>query len=293
MLPSPIHAPYCFGCRNNVIVRETGQAPWEDRMDLGLQGKTALVCASSHGLGFATASRLGREGASVAICGRDAEAVATARRRIEAEGSKAYAMTVDLSDADDRIRLVCGVEAALGPIDIAVLNTGGPPTGPFESLSLDQWQGAFKSLIEPAVHLSQLVLPGMAARKWGRVLAVTSFVARQPAELMVLSNSLRASVIGLMRTLANEYGPHGVTVNSILPGYILTDRMRNVARSQAAAKGSPADQAFSRIEADIPLGRLGRPQEFGDLAAFLVSEAASYVTGAAITIDGGLSKGVY
>ena len=262
-------------------------------MDLGLQGKTALVCASSHGLGFATASRLAREGAAVVICGREAEAVAAAQKQIHSVGGKAVGFAVYLSDAGDRKNLAREAEAALGPIDIAVLNTGGPPTGPFESLSLDQWQEAFKSLIEPAVHLSQLVLPGMAARKWGRILAVTSFVAREPAELMVLSNSLRASVIGLMRSLANEYGPHGVTVNSILPGYILTDRMRKVAASQAAARGLPADQAFSRIEANIPLGRLGKPEEFGDLAAFLVSEAASYVTGTAITIDGGLSKGVY
>jgi 3-oxoacyl-[acyl-carrier protein] reductase len=262
-------------------------------MDLGVEGKVALVCASSHGLGFATAARLAREGAAVVICGRDPGAVDAARGQIAAEGGKAIGIAADLSDTDDRVRLIQEVQAALGAIDIAVLNTGGPPTGIFESIGLDQWQGAYKSLVETVVHLSQLVLPGMAAKKWGRVLAVTSFVARQPADLMALSNSLRAAVIGLMRTLANEYGPHGITVNSILPGYILTDRMRKVARAQAEAKGLPADQAFDRIAANIPLGRLGDPDEFGNLAAFLVSEAASYVTGTAITIDGGLSKGVY
>lgn len=262
-------------------------------MDLGVKGKIALVCASSHGLGFATASRLAREGASVVICGRDGDAVASARQQIQAEGGSALGFAVNLSDPGDRVRLVRDIEKALGHIDIAVLNTGGPPTGLFQSLGLEQWQDAYKSLIEPVVHLSQLVLPNMAARKWGRILAVTSFVAREPADLMALSNSLRASVIGLMRTLANEYGPHGVTVNSILPGYILTDRMRKVARAQAEAKGVAADRAFDAIEANIPLGRLGRPGEFGDLAAFLVSEAASYVTGTAVTIDGGLSKGVY
>jgi 3-oxoacyl-[acyl-carrier protein] reductase len=262
-------------------------------MDLGVKGKVALVCASSHGLGFATASRLAREGASVVICGRDADAVESARSHIEAEGGRAIGVAVNLNDAQDRVRLVREAQSALGPIDIAVLNTGGPPTGPFASIGLDQWQDAYKSLVETVVHLSQLVLPGMVEKKWGRVLAVTSFVARQPADLMALSNSLRASVIGLMRTLANEYGPHGITVNSILPGYILTDRMRKVARAQAEAKGLPADQAFDRIAANVPLGRLGDPHEFGNLAAFLVSEAASYVTGTAITIDGGLSKGVY
>jgi 3-oxoacyl-[acyl-carrier protein] reductase len=262
-------------------------------MDLGVKGKVALVCASSHGLGFATASRLAREGAAVVVCGRDPDAVDSARERIAAGGGKALGIAANLSDAKDRLRLVREVQSSLGAIDIAVLNTGGPPTGRFDSIGLDQWQDAYKSLVETVVHLSQLVLPGMVAKKWGRVLAVTSFVAREPAELMALSNSLRASVIGLMRTLANEYGPHGITVNSILPGYILTDRMRKVARAQAEAKGLPPDQAFDRIAMNIPLGRLGNPDEFGNVAAFLVSEAASYVTGTAITIDGGLSKGVY
>ena len=262
-------------------------------MDLGVMGKVALVCASSRGLGFATASRLAREGASVVICGRDPDAVESAKSQITADGGKAIGIAVDLTSTDDRIRLIGEVRSALGPVDIAVLNTGGPPTGTFAAIGLDQWQEAYKSLVETVVHLSQLVLPGMVEKKWGRVLAVTSFVARQPADLMALSNSLRASVIGVMRTLANEYGPHGITVNSILPGYILTDRMRKVARSQAEARGLPADQAFDRIAANIPLGRLGDPHEFGNLAAFLVSEAASYVTGTAITIDGGLSKGVY
>jgi 3-oxoacyl-[acyl-carrier protein] reductase len=259
-------------------------------MDLGVNGKVALVCASSHGLGFATASRLAREGASVVITGRDADAVAAATREI---GSQAIGIPVDLGKSDDRQRLVQEVNAKLGTIDIAVLNTGGPPTGTFQNLTLDQWQGAYLSLVEPVVHLSQLVLPGMVEKKWGRILAVTSFVARQPADLMALSNSLRASVIGAMRTISNEYGAHNITVNSILPGYILTDRMRKVARAQVEAKGQPADGAFDAIAANISLGRLGRPEEFGDLAAFLVSEVASYVTGQAITIDGGLSKGVY
>jgi 3-oxoacyl-[acyl-carrier protein] reductase len=259
-------------------------------MDLGVKGKVALVCASSHGLGFATASRLAREGASVVVTGRDADAVAAAVREI---GPQALGIPVDLGKSDDRQRLVGEIQARLGPIDIAVMNTGGPPTGVFESLSLEEWQGAFHSLVEPVVHLSQLVLPGMVAKKWGRILAVTSFVARQPADLMSLSNSLRAAVNGVMRTLANEYGRHGITVNSILPGYILTDRMRKVARSQAEAKGLPADMAFEAIAANVPLGRLGEPHEFGNLAAFLVSDAASYVTGQAITIDGGLSKGIY
>ena len=262
-------------------------------MDLGLNGKVALVCASSHGLGFATARKLAREGASVAICGRHAGSVEDARRRIADEGGRVLGLSVDLRDADERETLVRSVEEALGRIDIAILNTGGPPAGRFEDLSLDQWQTAYTTLVETAVHLSRLVLPGMVSGQWGRILAVTSFVARQPTELMALSNSLRAAVIGLMRTLANEYGPRGITANSILPGYILTDRMRNIAATQAASAGVPAESAFDRIAAQTALRRLGDPEEFANLAAFLVSDAASYVTGAAVTIDGGLAKGVY
>lgn len=259
-------------------------------MDLGVKGKVALVCASSHGLGFATASRLAREGASVVITGRDAEAVAAAVKDI---GGNTLGIPVDLGKSDERQRLVAETQAKFGAIEIALMNTGGPPTGIFESLSVEQWQGAFHGLVEPVVHLAQLILPGMVEKKWGRILAVTSFVARQPADLMSLSNSLRSAVNGVAKTLANEYGAHNITVNSILPGYILTDRMRKVAKSQAEAKGLPADMAFETIAANIPLGRLGNPEEFGDLAAFLLSDRASYITGQAITIDGGLSKGVY
>jgi len=262
-------------------------------MDLGVAGKTALVCASSQGLGFATARRLALEGASVVVCGRHQDSVDAAANAIASEGGKALGLAVDLGDLEQRIQLIRTVEERLGSIDIAVLNTGGPPTGVFESITLAQWQAAYSSLVETVVHLAQLVLPGMAARKWGRVLAVTSFVARQPSDLMVLSNSLRASVIGLMRTLANEYGPHGVTVNSILPGYILTDRMRNVAKSQAEARGADPATAFDRIAVNSALRRIGDPDEFANVAAFLVSQSASYVTGSAITVDGGLSKGVY
>src|SRR5258708_6913721 len=151
-------------------------------MDLGVKGKVALVCASSHGLGFATASRLAREGASVVICGRDPDAVAAARDEIAAWAGKVLGFSVNLAHADGRVKLIHDIEAALGTIDIVVLNTGGPPVGKFENLWLDQWRDAYANLVETVVHLSQLVLPGMAAKKWGRVLAVASYVAREPGE---------------------------------------------------------------------------------------------------------------
>lgn len=262
-------------------------------MDLGVTGKRALICASSHGLGFATAHRLAMEGARVVVCGRGADTVEAARVRIAAEGGEAIGIVADLGDRAGRESLVAEVTRALGGIDMLLLNTGGPPMASVAALTLDQWQRAYETLVESVVHLSQLVLPGMAERKWGRVLAVTSFVTREPAGLMGLSNSLRAAVNGLMKTLASEYGPHGVTVNAILPGYILTDRLRSFAQTQAQAKGLPADRAFDSIAANVPLGRLGEPVEFGKVAAFLLSDAASYVTGTTITVDGGLARGVH
>jgi 3-oxoacyl-[acyl-carrier protein] reductase len=143
------------------------------------------------------------------------------------------------------------------------------------------------------VHLSQLALPGMVDRGWGRILAITSFVARQPADQLVLSNSLRASVNGLMRSIANEYGSSGVTANSLLPGYILTERMDRVAQAQADQAGRTEEQGLADLCRTVPVGRIGKPRELANVAAFLVSEAASYVTGAAITVDGGLVRTVF
>ena len=173
-------------------------------MDLEINGKVALVCASSHGLGFATASRLAREGASVVVCGRDPVAVAAAHSEIAGRGSMVLGFAVNLTDADSRVKLTRDFETALGTIDVAVLNTGGSPVGKCEGQTLDQWRDAYGNLLEPVTHLSQLARPGMATKKWGHVLAVASYVAREPAELMGPSNSLRAWVIWLKPTLANE-----------------------------------------------------------------------------------------
>lgn len=259
-------------------------------MDLGLQGKTALVCGSSKGLGFEIARTLAREGVSVALCSRNQDELAQAADRIIAEGGHARFFAADLSVHKDRTSLVESCRSVLGGIDIAVLNTGGPPTGSFATLPLDAWNDAYRKLVESSVHLAQLVLPSMVERNWGRLLAITSFVTRQPANQLILSNSLRASVNGLMRSIANEYGRHGVTANSVLPGYIRTERMETVVRAQGQASGRDVE---ADLHAQIPLGRLGTPDELAKVVTFLASDAAAYITGAAITVDGGLVKTVF
>jgi 3-oxoacyl-[acyl-carrier protein] reductase len=262
-------------------------------MDLGLTGKVALVCASTQGLGFEIARTLAEEGASVVICGRDRDRVDAAIAGIAGTGGAAAGIAADLTTAQGRQAVIEKAIMAFSGLDIAILNGGGPPPGRFENFDLSNWENAYRQLVESSVHLSQLALPGMVDRGWGRILAITSFVARQPADQLVLSNSLRASVNGLMRSIANEYGSSGVTANSLLPGYILTERMDRVAQAQADQAGRTEEQGLADLCRTVPVGRIGKPRELANVAAFLVSEAASYVTGAAITVDGGLVRTVF
>jgi len=253
-------------------------------VDLGLQGRAALVCASSKGLGRATALRLAAEQVNIILCSRDKDALAKVVEDIATLGGACLAVAADLNSPADRERVVkLGVDR-FGVIDIAVLNTPGPPPGVFADHSLETWRAAYETVLEPVVHLAQLVLPAMEAQGFGRILANTSFTARAPANRMVLSNSLRGAVVGLIKSIANEYAARGVTANCILPGYFLTDRMRTVVSAQSNAEA---------IVKDIPVGRWGDPDEFGAVSAFLVSQLAGYVTGAAFTLDGGLVRSVY
>jgi 3-oxoacyl-[acyl-carrier protein] reductase len=262
-------------------------------VDLGLRGRIALVCASSKGLGRATALRLAAEQASVILCGRDEEALTKVAEEIVAHGGACLPVTADLTSASDRERLTRQGVERFGAIDIAVLNTAGPPTGRFEEHSLETWNEAYRTVLEPVVHIAQLVLPGMSERKFGRILANASFTARAPADRLVLSNSLRGAVVGLIKSIANEYGAHGVTANCILPGYFLTDRMRSVVSAQSGADAAAGRPLGETIVKDIPVGRWGDPDEFAAVSAFLVSQLAGYVTGAAFTLDGGLVRSVY
>ena len=256
-------------------------------MNLGLRGKVALVAASSKGLGRAVAEELAAEGAHLVICARGQQALEEAAESIRQRSPvKVVDVAADVSDPEDAARVVKVALEEFGQVDILVTNSGGPPSGSFESLTSEMWDAATRLLLKSAIELTRAVLPGMKERRWGRILNVTSIAAKQPIEGLMLSNSLRAAVIGFARTLANEVAPFNVTVNNLLPGYTRTDRVQDLALA-AGGKGGSSTDIISRWEKEIPMGRLGEPREFAALAAFLASERASYITGSSIAVDGG------
>src|SRR5712664_4468672 len=257
-------------------------------MDLGLKNKVALVAAASRGLGRAVAEELAAEGASLVICSRNAETINnTANEITKATGAEVLALAADVSQADDVVHLVRSGIERFGRIDILVTNSGGPPAGQFESFRQEDWEAATRLLLFSAVELARNVLPGMKERRWGRILNITSIAVKQPVENLILSNSLRAGVTGFARTLANEVASAGITVNNILPGYTLTERLEELAAMMADKQGISSAEFKARWEQEIPMKRLGEPREFAALAAFLVSERASYITGTSIQVDGG------
>jgi len=263
-------------------------------MDLGLKDKVSLVAAASQGLGRAVADELAAEGANLIICSRRQDKLDAVAQEIEERSSiRVAAVAGDLSQINDIQRIVeHGIER-FGRIDILVTNIGGPPAGKFDSLSQQQWDAAARSLLTSVVALTRLVLPGMKDRGWGRILNITSIAAKQPVENLILSNSLRAAVTGFAKTLADEVAEFGVTVNNILPGYTLTERVEQLARTIADKDGVEIDEVKRRWEAQIPMRRLGRPEEFAALAVFLVSERASYITGSSVAADGGWIRGLF
>jgi 3-oxoacyl-[acyl-carrier protein] reductase len=245
-------------------------------MDLGIEGKVALVTGASKGLGLAVATALAQEGALVAISSRSRERIASA-----AESIGARAFVHDAADANAAGRLVAEVESGLGPVDILVLNSGGPPaaTDPL-SFTLDQWREAYELLLLGAVALLGAALPGMRARRWGRVLSLSSSVVREPSAQLVLSSAHRAGLLATLKTLARQVAAEGVTINTLMPGVIATDRARAVG----------ADRP-ERV-AEIPARRIGTVKEFAAAAAFLCSEPASYITATSLLVDGGASRSV-
>ena len=260
-------------------------------MDLGIRGKVALVAASSRGLGRATAEELAAEGCDLVMCARGEAALReTADGIRRASGVRVVDVAADLSTAEGITRVVDAAMRELGRVDILVTNTGGPPAGPFESHSREAWQDAVRGNLESVVELVRAVLPGMKERRWGRIVNVTSIAVKQPVDNLILSNSVRAAVTGFARTLANEVAPFGVTVNSVMPGYTLTDRVEELAQKNAALRGTSPEAERGTWERQIPMGRLGEPREFGAMVAFLCSDRASYTTGASIPVDGGWIK---
>jgi len=245
-------------------------------MDLGLSDRVALVTGASKGLGLGVAAALAAEGAKVAISSRSPERIEAAAARI---GARAFVH--DAGDADSAGRLVQAVERELGPLEVLVANSGGPPAAPDAlGFSNEQWRAAYEMLLLGQVTLIEAALGGMRARGWGRVLSMSSSVVREPSAPLVLSSAHRAGLLAALKTIARQVAPDGVTVNSLLPGLILTDRIRELG----------ADRP-ERV-ATVPAGRLGTVEEFGAAAAFLCSEQAAYITGTALLIDGGLTQAI-
>jgi 3-oxoacyl-[acyl-carrier protein] reductase len=263
-------------------------------MDLGLKGKVALVAAASQGLGRAVAEELAAEGASLILCARGRQTLDEACDSIrEISGVDVLGVAGDLTKYEDIERIVREGIDRFGRIDILVTNVGGPPAGQFESLDRSAWNDAVQLLLISVLDLTRLVLPGMKERQWGRILNITSIAAKQPVENLILSNSLRAGITGFAKTLANEVAADGITVNNIMPGYTRTERVEQLAEALAQKEGTTPDTIRARWEAEIPIGRLAEPREFAALAAFMVSERASYITGSSIAVDGGWIRSVF
>ncbi|RAI31541.1 SDR family oxidoreductase [Rhodoplanes serenus] len=256
-------------------------------MDLGLAGKTALVLGAGGGLGGAIALALAQEGARVAIGDIDGEALKRTAAAIEGAGSKALPLTWDLADLAAIEGHVAAIEAAFGPVDVLVNNTGGPPPTPASGQDPAVWSKHFQAMVLSVIALTDRVLPQMRARKWGRIITSTSSGVIAPIPNLGMSNALRLTLVGWSKTLAREVGRDGVTVNIVLPGRVATPRIRFLDEQKAKRESRSVDEVSAESTASIPVGRYGEPKEYGDVVAFLASTRASYVTGSVIRVDGG------
>lgn len=262
-------------------------------MDFGLKKRVAVVAGGSMGLGLAVAKALGREGVRLAIGALDDAALPAAAEEIRKEtGADVLSVAADVSDPAQAKALVRKAIDHYGTLDILVNNAGGPPSLPFLEIEDAMWEKGFHLNLLSTIIMTREAVPVMKQKRWGRIINMTSISVKQPIDGLILSNTIRSGVIGLAKSLSNELAPFNVTVNSVCPGYTLTDRVRNLAKVVAEKEKSSPEEIIKRWESTIPMGRLGTPEEFAALVTFLASEQAAYITGAAIQIDGGWYKGV-
>jgi len=262
-------------------------------MDTGLKNRVAIVAASSQGIGRATAEAFAAEGCRLAMCARKQEALQTAAEKIQKQSNaEVLAEPLDVTDASAVHRFVETVVNRFGGVDICVTNAGGPPAKGFLATSLDDWRKAIELNFLSAVYFAREVIPHMQRKSWGRIITITSITTKQPVADLVLSNAVRAAVVGLVKSLANEFGKDGILVNNVGPGYTATDRLKDLAKSRFVAMGKSEDEIFQGWAVEAPLKRLGEPREVADAIVWLASERASYITGQTILVDGGLYKGL-
>ena len=262
-------------------------------MDLGIQGRVALIGASGRGLGLATAERLAMEGCHLAICDKDETVLEAAQQSVQAAGGsqvETRTYPVDLTQTEDIEQLVASVKRDLGTISILVTNSGGPPPGPFDAADDEKWLFAYQLTFLSAVRLTRAVLPDMKAQNWGRIINFTSRSLKEPIPNLIISNAVRLAVGGMAKTLAGEVAQYGITVNNVCPGPTTTDRAIELAAARAEKKGISVEEELALTSSQIPIGRLARPEEQAAAVAFLASELAGYITGISLIVDGGAVK---
>ena len=262
-------------------------------METGLRDRVAIVAASSKGIGRAAALALAAEGTHLALCARNSDALEQVEEEARrTHGVSVYAKTFDVAD-DLRVRqFVEAVHRRYGRIDICVTNAGGPPAKHFLETTMPEWDNAYQLNLRSIVSFAHAVLPYMQQRHWGRVVTITSMTVKQPVPELILSNSVRAGVLGLVRSLATQFGPDNITINNVAPGYTATDRMKELAQSKAQMAGGTAAQYETEIAQSIPLRRFAQPEEIADAIVWLASERASYITGQTVLVDGGVYRGL-
>jgi len=262
-------------------------------MDLGLKGKVALVAGGSQGLGLAVAMDFAREGAKVAICALDDPHLPEAAEAIKkTAGGHVFTIPADVSDLEQAKNFVRKSADHFGTVDILVNNAGGPPSMSFLEIDDDLWLRGCRLNLLSTIVMTREAVPIMKEKRWGRIINMTSIAVKQPIDGLILSNTVRSGVIGFAKSLSNELASFNVTVNSVCPGYTMTDRVRNLAKVLAEKQGTTPEAIIDKWAAEIPMKRIGTPEEFASLVLYLASERAGYITGAAIQIDGGWYKGI-